>query len=556
MTRRGVLRAAGHAVAYLVLLVGLLALTDLHVGWNLDDGAYAIQAKVLDQSSDWAYPYRHRDVDPGSRWAPVSHSELTDQGSYPFVRYPAWEQVIRASRWAFGDVVGLYVPAFFGAVAAASLGGLLAHRLRPGAFAFGFWVVALGPMVVHSQALWAHTWLAALGAVVALALVRAVDRAESEVGWRQLGPPAVAALAAAMAALLRKDGLLLAAAASGAGGLMALVSPGSLWRRVSRAVPWAAPAAVGIAIALVNGRWVDHLAPGGPAIDGPGDVDTALVGTGFAVGRLRGATRSLVDGVGAAQAGTLLGVVGVALAITAGVVLSSSRRRRGDGIVLALVAVAVLLVRVAVAPSDLAGLLAASPVIALGIGAWRRTPSPPAERAVLLFCSIELALVLVTQYPEGGARDWGGRYLFPLLVPVVVVAALTLARVLDRAPNWRDPAVAGAMALVVALPTVAGLVATADLRANNQAATDAALSTGAPTVIRMPRYLTRVSWRALPEADWLSAADPADAAEALTRLRPGRVDPIAVMGPGAAQVTAAGYTADVRSPDLVVFTPS
>ena len=90
---------------------------------------------------------------------------------------------------------------------------------------------------------------------------------------------------------------------------------------------------------------------------------------------------------------------------------------------LALVAVAVLLVRVAVAPSDLAGLLAASPVIALGIGAWRRTSSPPAERAVLLFCSIELALVLVTQYPEGGARDWGGRYLFPLLVPVVVVAA-------------------------------------------------------------------------------------------------------------------------------------
>lgn len=72
-------------------------------------------------------------------------------------------------------------------------------------------------MVVHSQALWAHTWLAALGAVVALALVCAVDRAESEDGWRQLGPPAVAALAAAMAALLRKDGLLLAAAASDGG---------------------------------------------------------------------------------------------------------------------------------------------------------------------------------------------------------------------------------------------------------------------------------------------------------------------------------------------------
>lgn len=556
MTRRQVLRAAGHAVAYLALLVGLLALTDLHVGWNLDDGAYAIQAKVLDQSTDWAYPYRHRDVDPGSRWAPVSHSELTDQGSYPFVRYPAWEQVIRASRWAFGDVVGLYVPAVLGAVAAASLGGLLAHRLRPGAFTFGFWVVALGPMVVHSQALWAHTWLAALGAVVALALVCAVDRAQSEDGWRQLGPPAVAALAAAMAALLRKDGLLLAAAASGAGGLVALVGPGSPWRRVCRAVPWAAPAAVGIGIALVNGRWVDHLAPGGPAVDGPGDVDTALVGTGFAVGRLRGATRSLVDGVGAAQAGTLLGVLGVALAITAGAVLSSSRRRQGDGLVLAVVAVAVLLVRVAVAPSDLAGLLVASPVIALGIGAWRRTSSPPAERAVIVFCCLELALVLVTQYPEGGSRDWGGRYLFPLLVPVVVVAALTLARVLDRAPNWRDPAVAGAVALVVALPTVAGLVATADLRANNRAATDAALSTGAPTVIRMPRYLTRVSWRALPEADWLSAADPGDAAEALARLRPGRADPIAVMGPGADQVTSVGYTADVRSPDLVVFTPS
>lgn len=153
----------------------------------------------------------------------------------------------------------------------------------------------------------------------------------------------------------------------------------------------------------------------------------------------------------------------------------------------------------------------------------------------------------MTQYPEGGARDWGGRYLFPFWRAPWSWWQRSPWPGCWSAPNWR-PAVAGAVALVVALPTVAGLVATADLRANNQAATDAALSTGAPTVIRMPRYLTRVSWRALPRP-WLFTADPGDAGEALTRLRPGHVDPIAVMGPGADQVTSVGYTADVQSPN-------
>ncbi len=110
------------------------------------------------------------------------------------------------------------------------------------------------------------------------------------------------------------------------------------------------------------------------------------------------------------------------------------------------------------------------------------------------------------------------------------------------------------LVVLAAVPTVAGLRATASLRASNRALTDLTLSVDAPTVIRIPRYLTRTSWRVLPGPDWLSA-DVDNAADALALLRPGRTEPVAVVGNGADQVRAPGYDREVRSPVVVVFTP-
>jgi hypothetical protein len=95
-------------VAYLVLVVALLGLVDRDDSWNFDDGAYATQVRVLrDGRGDgsWAYPYLHRDRDPASRFAPVSHSTTTSEGTFPYVKQPAWIEVLRAST-ALADQVG------------------------------------------------------------------------------------------------------------------------------------------------------------------------------------------------------------------------------------------------------------------------------------------------------------------------------------------------------------------------------------------------------------------------------------------------------------------
>lgn len=586
MTRQAVthrfVRGAAHCVAYLALLAGLLAFTNLDVGWNLDDGAYAIQAKVLDHSSDWAYPYRHADVDPGSRWSPVSHSEVTEQGSYPFVRFPAWIRVQTASRWVFGDVVGLYVPSVLGAVGAALCAGLLARRLRPGTFTYGFWAVALGPVVVHSQALWAHTWLAALGGVVALLLVGPSETTSIGIGrWCRWAPVALAVTSAA-AVMLRRDGLLLVASAALVGFLACLVaSPasraagtadgrgsGGALVRLGRAAWWGVPA-LGLAAAayLANQRWVGHLMPGEPPIDGPGPVDTLTFHVNFLEARVRGALRTFVDGVGSASAGTVLGLMVIGVAAVAGRAIAS-QARRVDGLVLLGLAVALTAVRTAVAPSDLSGLLVAVPVLVVGAAALTSVGLERDQLVLVAHVITYAALVVATQHPEGGSRDWGGRFLFPILVPATVLAVLALVKALEGwvpkigAPSVGRPArqvgigLVGVIVFSSAVPTVAGLVAANDLRSNNEASTRAALATGAPTVIRMPRYLTRVSWRALPEQDWLSAADPADAEVALRRLRPQRRDPVAVMGPDAEKVSVTGYDRRVVAPTLVVFTPT
>ena len=82
------------------LLVALLGLVDRHDSWNFDDGAYAIQVAVLRDGhggSSWAYPYRHADRDPASLFAPVSHSTVTSEGSFPYVKQPVWVEAMRAT---------------------------------------------------------------------------------------------------------------------------------------------------------------------------------------------------------------------------------------------------------------------------------------------------------------------------------------------------------------------------------------------------------------------------------------------------------------------------
>jgi hypothetical protein len=562
-----------HVAAYLVALVALLGLVDRDDGWNLDDGAYAIQVQVLRDGQDgdsWAYPYRHHDRDPASLFAPVSHSTTTSEGSFPLVKHPAWIEVLRASSSAtdrLGDPTwGLYLPAVLAAVAAALLAGILADRLAPGlagAGAVSFWVVALGPLVLHTHAMWAHGAAAAVGGAGALGLVAL---AQGRGRWWHL---AVMAGSAAAMVSLRTEGLLYALALAATAGLAGRAvahadAPGNRKRAAGSALWWSIPVVAAAAFARVaNDRWVSSLVPG-TEVDGPTDVGPQF---SFAAGRVNGFVRTFVDGVGASDAGTFLALVVLVLAVLAG----RASRRRPDRLVEALgmlgLAVLLVLIRSVVAPDDLGGLVVALPLLVAGLAAWDWRRATTGERALVGLVVLHALAVAAIQYPEGGSRDWGGRYLFPVLVPASVVATVTVWRlVVARTRHETGPTHATSrrrsdlgwavvMLVAVAVPTAAGLVAASSTRASNRALTDLTLSVDVPTVVRVPRYLTRTSWRALPGNDWLSA-DVDGAADALAMLRPGRTEPVAVVGNGADQVRAPGYAREVRSPVVVIFTPT
>lgn len=558
-------------MAYLVLLVSLLGLVDRDDSWNFDDGAYAIQVQVLrdglppDGEVSWAYPYRHRDRDPASRFAPVSHSTISSDGTFPYVKAPAWILTLQASTSLadrVGDPVwGLYLPGVVGAVAAALVAGLLAERLAPGragAGAVAFWAVGLGPLVVQTHAMWAHTTAAVLGGIAALGLVAL---AHGRGRWWHL---VLMAASAAVLASLRSEAALfavaLAASAGAVAGRSALADGAGRVRSAAVALWWSVPVVVlAGATRLLTSRWAASLVPGSEVL-GPEDSGPQF---SFLAGRVSGLLRTFVDGVGASQAGTFLALVAGLLAVLAGV---AARRagRQADVLVLLGLAAGALVVRSAVAPDDLGGFVAAAPLVVAGLAAWRWREAEIAERALVGLVAMHALAVIAVQYPEGGSRDWGGRFLFPVLVPASVVAVTTLWRLLTSpraeataasGPSVGGRALAAGLLLAAAVPTAAGLHATASTRDSNRALTDLTLSVEEPTVIRIPRYLTRTSWRALPGPDWLSA-DVADAPAALAVLRPGRTEPVAVVGNGADEVRAPGWERDVRSPVLVVFTPS
>ena len=56
---------------------------------------------------------------------------------------------------------------------------------------------------------------------------------------------------------------------------------------------------------------------------------------------------------------------------------------------------------------------------------------------VLLTAVLYTAALFLTQYPDGGNFQWGGRFLTPLVVPLAAVAAIGVAAIVERRPAGR-----------------------------------------------------------------------------------------------------------------------
>jgi hypothetical protein len=497
-----------HLLLLLIALAAMAALLSAPDSFATDEGSYEIQLRALDRG-DWVWPSGTEDLDPDDSHYPVAYAEQGDDGWVPLAKHPLWPLVgLAASR-----VVGLeHAFAVLGGAAvlvAATMAWFVGadHGRRQARLAF--WLAGLAPMAVTAGFGWAHAAAAAVAGIALLGLVRLCGPP----GRREmLTGAALLAVGLILGILLRSEGILFAAAAA-----VALVvgsrTAGRRWR-------WALPAGLAVlaltaAVVLVEAWWVDQIlrSPNGALSARTGG---GVVPSSFLDGRYEGATRSLLDPRGGALSLVLLATI---VATAAVAVLAARGRREAARAwpgVLAL-AVALVALRLLSQPTEpIPGLVLAWPVLLVGVAAigdrWRQLT------AELTLAVVFGGAIVATQYPDGGAVQWGGRFFAPLTVPLAVVAAVGLARLLAATERLAPERAVAAKVIVVAaiaLPTLLGVRLAGEIRTFHTETYEAVAERVEGVAITPDPQLPRMMWRY--ELPWL-VVEETDGGADLTAL--------------------------------------
>ena len=338
-----------------------------------------------------------------------------------------------------GYRAALLVP-MLGAVLAALAARALARRLgaddRWGWAAF--WVVGLAsPITVYALDFWEHS----LGvALVAWGAVLLVDLVERRAGWRgALG----AGLLFGAAATMRTEALVYAAVGTGAACLVVLVRR----RSVGAAIAAGLLVTAGLGVPLLLNNVLERHTIGstlraeraagtvGNAVSGRTDEVTAHASRT----KEAGLTAVGVDPDQRAQS-YLLGL-GLLALLAFAAVRAGPGRDPGPAVLAGVGAAAVYVIRFADGLGFVPGLVAATPLAAVGLA---RGWTTPARRAVAAVALVALPFVWRFQFPGGAAPQWAGRYI---LVTGFVLGTLGVVALARLAPWAR----LGAVALAVAV---------------------------------------------------------------------------------------------------------
>ncbi len=469
---------------------------------------------------------------------------------------------------------GLHVVPVLAAVAAAIAAWLVAERYHPPSAPSAFWLLAIGPTLVNATTLWAHTLATALGGFAVLALLVATDRGRSGADvavdavddsatplalafaaavpatapadtFDPIESPAAATIPAgaapspdggntAEATAHRPDREVSSSAAStsrfgpalGVVGLAvtltaagAIRTEGLFWvaavasTGLVRARTWTMRAATGAAgfaggVAWLAGRrWGATLRADQLPIET--SVEVLNGGPGWLAGRLPAAWLLLVNGP-TGDLGPLFTVVAVS-AVGAAVYLSHRPDRSGiRPEVLLTVAAVAYGIRLVLAPDQpIGGLFGAWPAMAaaIGIGARRLTANDdhggPALWPIAAPAGLLTLAVLATQYASSGGLQWGGRYLSFGFVPLAVLAAVAGRAAIERHPR--------ALAALVAIPALIGIIVTINLHRHHAEAVAQASAGGPDVVITESPALPRIAWGELPIAFYRATDDDVEA---------------------------------------------
>ena len=418
----------------------------------------------------------------GDRWVNVTTLPMLYAG-YPLYRLGGYRLV-------------LLLP-MLGSVLAALAARALARRLSGGDGWAAFWIVGLAsPITIYALDFWEHS----LGvAAMAWAVVVLVDVVQGE---RRPQWALVSGVLFGMSATLRTEALVYAFVAVAAACLI-------LWlgrRAFAAAVVAGALATAGLVVPLAANLAVEH-ATAGQAIRSTRAAGTASA----AVTRTDARTRRVKEAMLNAAATTprqeptsylvgfaLLGL----LAFTA--VRASRPGDMGPAVLATAGAGALYLIRFAYGFGFVPGLVAATPIAAVGLVlGW----SSRAGRYVLAVGLAALPVVWATQYQGGAAPQWAGRYLLlsGLLFGVAGVVAL------PRLHRWARQAFVGMAVLVTGF----GLVWTS-VRTHDFAAALAALNRRSePVIVSRIGHLAREGGAFYTDKRWLSAPGDEDQAFAV-----------------------------------------
>ncbi|MGH9225191.1 MAG: hypothetical protein ACRD2W_15735 [Acidimicrobiales bacterium] len=498
--------------------------------YTSDEGAYALQVAALERGG-WEYEYRAAPHDPNGDYFPLVLSDRNgDGGYYPYAKHPAFPLLLRGAVAVFGTALGLHLLQLLAVVATAAAAWLLAAEFDGSLSRPAFWLAAASPVLVNGYLIWAHALSAAVAGFCLVAAVRVARRGLR--GW----PPVALAAGLVAGVLLRSEGLLFAAA------LVAALA----WTQLRRlgVVPGAVTAAAmgvpALTAHLLEQCWAQSIVgTRSPGIGVRGSRDS-----GYVVGRINGAWHELGQAdYGNARAAALGLIVVVAVAL-AWMALRRGGPRWVAGLVVAsVVAVAALLIRFAVAPTEpMPGLFAAWPVALLGLAARRSQGTPEPVRLAAMTGALFLVAVVATQYAEGGGLEWGGRFFSPAISLAAVLAVVGLRdRIAERATSCRERTVAVAAVAAVAIASATlGLVTVGRTRAATDRLVAAVARHPADVTITVEPSLPRSGWRFDSQVTWMNA-EKDDVAPLLARLWTDGVHQVAVVAPRGLSLDGSPY---------------
>jgi hypothetical protein len=403
-------------LALLGVYVALSFLNDPRGTLGTDTGIKVATLKVMEERGSWVpdIGYWAAEIDGDAEAHPFRDTRRAgdlyiDVTTLPllYLAYPLW---------AVGGYRAALLWPMAGAVAAAFVARGLARRV--GGVADGwpaFWLAGLAsPLAVYAIDLWEHSLgVAAMGGTVLLLY----DFVRPEAGYRGWWRGALAGVLSGIAFTMRTEALVYTVTSFG-------VATAVLVRRRQ----WIAAGLAGGAgiagfgvVALANAG-LEQAAVGGSIRSARASGTAAAVGSD-ALDRLREGLVTLTSPFATFdRTYLLLGLLGAAALVAAAVWAGPGGDRRRAGIA-ATTAGIVVVIRMRSGAGFWPGMLAASPMAAVGLGrGWGDRP----RRRLLAFALVPVPLVLAFQFTGGALPQWGGRYLLTSGFVLAAVGAASL----------------------------------------------------------------------------------------------------------------------------------